>query len=287
MISTVGLPQDKYRAEFRIESMFPATCKFIRLGRPALFSHIQPLMKITRITAHALQLTRLGLVNCYLVQEHGAEGQPDSFTLIDANLANSEDDILAAAASAGAPIRRILLTHAHVDHVGSVDALVQKLNQQGIVPELAASARSIPLLAQPPDKTLLPGEPHDEIRGGLPGIKSRLTHLLAGGELYGSLRVLETPGHIPGHLSFLDERDGTLFAGDAFGSVGRLSVSGFMPWYFSLPNLGTWNRNVALATARTLLQGTTVPIERFACGHGKVKSGGRATLEQAIAKARQ
>ncbi|ADW67920.1 MBL fold metallo-hydrolase [Granulicella tundricola] len=231
-------------------------------------------MKTTQITPNSLQLTRFGLCNCYLVRESSPEG--DSFTLIDTTIGGSTDAILAAALTAGAPIRRILLTHAHGDHVGSLDALMKKL---GPDTQLAASARSLPLLERKPNKSLRPGEPQAKIKGSLPGTKSIPTHLLAEGELFGSLRVIETPGHIPGHLSFLDERDGTLFTGDALVCVGRLAVSGYAPWFFPLPNVATWHKPTAVASARKLL---TYDIARFAAGHGAIRSGGIPALQQAL-----
>ena len=229
-------------------------------------------MRTRQVTQYGFQLTRYGLVNCYLVRES------DGFTLIDTGLKGSESAILKAAAAAGGAIRRILLTHAHIDHVGSVDALAAKLGRI----ELGASERSLPLLHQPPNKTVRSGEPTGKIRGGLPGIRTAVTHIVDDGELYGSLRAIATPGHIPGHLSFLDERDGTLFAGDALVGVRKLAVSGFGPWYFPFPNLVTWNKPSALASARRLLD---YPIERFACGHGRIHEGGTALLNEVVAKA--
>jgi glyoxylase-like metal-dependent hydrolase (beta-lactamase superfamily II) len=229
-------------------------------------------MKTTPVAANGYQLTRLGFVNCYLVRE------ADGFSLIDTGLPGSADDILAAARLLGAPIRRIVLTHAHMDHVGSVDALVEKLGSV----ELVSNARSVPLLQTPPDTSLQPNEAQGKIKGSVRAIKAKPTLLLAEGDLIGSLRAIDTPGHIPGHLSFLDERDGTLYAGDALVCKGGLSISGFAPWFFPLPNFATWDKPTALASAKKLL---AYPIELLASGHGAIQGGGRSALAAVIAKA--
>jgi glyoxylase-like metal-dependent hydrolase (beta-lactamase superfamily II) len=103
--------------------------------------------------------------------------------------------------------------------------------------------------------------------------------VLSDGEVFGSFRCIATPGHIPGYMSFLDERDGTLYAGDALITVGRLAVCGWTPWYFPLPSFVMWSKPLALASAGRLL---AFPIERYASGHGPVREGGLAALHRAI-----
>ena len=215
-----------------------------------------------------MKLTRLGLVNCYLVLDE------DGYTLIDANLDGSEDDILEAAGST--PIRRIILTHPHIDHVGSVDALAAKIPR--IL--LGASERTIPMLRTPPDLSLRDGEV-GEVRGRSPGIRTSVSLTITPGDRIGSLLAISTPGHIHGHLAYLDERDGTLYAGDELFGLSHLGITGWAPWWFPLQAYS--NRAQAKETAIRLLQ---YPIERYASGHGPVREGGRAALEEAICRAK-
>lgn len=227
-------------------------------------------MKMTQSSSHSHQLTRLGFINCYLVRES------DGFTLIDTTISGSGKDILAAAEALGSPIRRILLTHAHTDHVGSVDELAKQLPDV----ELAVSERSLPLLQRPADTSTREGEHKDKIGGAFSGIVTPVNVLIEDGSLYGSLRCIATPGHTAGHFSFLDERDGTLYAGDELIGLSRLTICGWSQWY--IPMSAMWSQGLCLESARKLL---SYPIERFACGHGAVRQGGIAALSALVAQA--
>jgi len=229
-------------------------------------------MKLTHITPHLIQLTRYGLVNCYLVLER------DSITLVDTGLPNSGKDILAAARTTGLPIHRILLTHAHMDHIGSLDELAAILGPI----DVAISARDARLLRK--NTSLDPAEPQTPIKGSLPGAATVPTHFVIDGELYGSLRVLRTPGHTPGHLSFLDERDGTLLAGDALTTVRDIRLPGDGPWTFPFPGLATWHKPTAYASVECLVR-LHLPIHRIAAGHGAVRPVTPHLLEQTLTHA--
>jgi glyoxylase-like metal-dependent hydrolase (beta-lactamase superfamily II) len=233
-------------------------------------------MKVNGITAYSHQFTRFGLVNCYLVRES------DSFTLVDTGLPGGAKAMIdAARAVAVEPIARLLLTHAHADHIGSLDAMAGALGQ----PQVAIGQREARLLPKKPaqDRSLDPGEPQCPVKGSFSGAVTRPTHLLSDGELYGSLRVMATPGHTPGHLSYFDERDGTLYAGDSLVTMGgQVHVVGFGPWFFPLAGMGTWHRPTALASARRMAE---LPIRRYATGHGTIVVGGPELLREAVQRA--
>src|SRR3954452_11536487 len=105
-------------------------------------------------SANLTQVVQFGLVNAYLVRED------DGLTLIDALNPKGEKKILPAAQALGLPIKRIVLTHAHPDHVGALDALVAALPDA----ELIVGTREALALAG--DRSKQPGEPDGKLLGG-------------------------------------------------------------------------------------------------------------------------
>jgi glyoxylase-like metal-dependent hydrolase (beta-lactamase superfamily II) len=224
-------------------------------------------MKVTASSNHLFKLTHLGAINCYLVRED------DGFTLIDTAWPGSQAQaIMREAHRLGLPIVRILLTHAHIDHVGSLDALHDALPD---VP-VAISERDARLLSG--DLSLDPSEPRDKQPGGYP-CKTKPTRLLHEGDRIGSLEVIATPGHSPGHVAFLDTRDRALIAGDAFQTLGGVAVAGTVKLLFPLPALSTWHKGLSLESARKLL---ALRPSLLAVGHGRVLSNPQPAMERAI-----
>jgi len=167
------------------------------------------------------------------------------------------------------------LTHAHVDHVGSLDALHEVLTDA----EVMISARDARFLSG--DMSMDDDEPKDKLRGGYPLRKTRPTRLLHEGDRIGSLEVIATPGHTPGHAAFIDARDRTLIAGDAFQTQGGVAVSGTFVPLFPLPAFATWHKPLALTSGRKL---RALEPSRLAVGHGPVVEQPIAAMDHAIEK---
>ena len=223
-------------------------------------------MNARPVTENLTQLTRLRLVNAYLVRED------DGFTLVDTTLGGQADALIDTARAAGGAIRRIALTHGHGDHVGSLDQLKERLGDsvQVLMPELDARIHA--------------GE--KVVEGKLPGSWPKLKTVpdvrLAAGDRVGSLEVIANPGHTPGHVALLDTRDNTLIAADTLTTVGRPEVTNHFNLRFPLAAMATWDRAKTLDSARTLL---ALDPAVLVVGHGPALLQPGAAMDAAIARA--
>lgn len=211
-------------------------------------------------------------VNCYLVEE------TNELTLVDAALPNSYKSIIETAKKIGKPITRIVLTHAHSDHIGSLDKLKELLPDAKVY----ISKRDVRLLRG--DRTLDEKETNTPIKGGVPKpeeIKTKPDVLLHEGNRIGSLKAIDTPGHTPGSMSFIDERSNAIIAGDAFQTRGGVSVSGHMQILFPFPAMATWNKEDALNSAMKI---KNLNPTLLAIGHGKMIKQPENMIQHAITK---
>lgn len=227
-------------------------------------------MKITKHGNSLTQLTRFPNffpMNCYFVCE------TDGLTVVDSTMPGAAKEILAAAHAIGLPIKRILITHSHADHVGSLDQL------HAAVPdaEVLLTHRQDRILRG--DQSPEPGEPSGKVRGSYMRRTTTTKQFYAPGDRIGSLLAVAAPGHTPDQVAFLDTRDSSLICGDSFQTITGIGVTGTFRIGFPWISLATWSRAVGVETARALVGLTP---SRLAAGHGNVLESPVAAMTEAI-----
>jgi hydroxyacylglutathione hydrolase len=148
--------------------------------------------------------------NCFLVRGDGG----DRALLIDPG--DEAQRLQGVMDELGVSLDAILLTHTHFDHIGAVAALARATQAPVYCPR-----GELPVLKDP-------GAFFPPMFGPVEGWEAE--HALDGGDrltLAGlDIEVLSTPGHSPGHVTFVI--DGDLFSGDVLfqGSIGRTDLPG-------------------------------------------------------------
>jgi len=182
-----------------------------------------------------------GVMNVCLLVERGR------VTVVDAGLPGSAPAILAELAAAGlepAAVRRVIITHHHIDHVGGLADLAAATGA-----EVWAHRDDAPTIegavarpGLPPERVaaMLESVPEEQRAAAAQRMRAmrEVTPVpvdlrLVGGEeldVLGGVRVLHTPGHTAGHLSLLLPALSLLIAGDLMrledGAI-RESPSGY------------------------------------------------------------
>jgi glyoxylase-like metal-dependent hydrolase (beta-lactamase superfamily II) len=191
----------------------------------------------------------------------------DGLTLIDAGMPGSEKKILGYLPDLGknaSDVKRIVLTHSDIDHVGGLAALAGASKARTYASGIEAEAIAV-------------GKPSRQIQASgfslrrmlfallSPFFKAKpfkVDEILTEGQILpvlGGLRVVETPGHTPGHISLYAEKATVLFCGDSM-------VSDESRLHDSRPEV-TWNADQARESVRKQANlGATIVCS----GHGPV-----------------
>jgi glyoxylase-like metal-dependent hydrolase (beta-lactamase superfamily II) len=216
-------------------------------------------------------------VNIYMIHNP----VEDNWVLVDAGFKSSAPKIRRMAEHLFWPDTRpsaIVLTHAHFDHVGSLNTLAEEWE--------------VPVYAHAMEKPYLTGlssypPPDPSVGGGLLSaiswayprgpidIEQRLQILPLDGSIPGlpEWKYIYTPGHSPGHISLYRQYDGVLLAGDAFVTTKQesaLSVILQTKILSGPPKYFTCNWTQASNSVRTLAE---LDPEIVATGHGKPMAG--------------
>ena len=195
------------------------------------------------------------------IQSHGESGvanagvvvDDDGLTVVDTLMVRSQWEPFAEAVRGlGAPVRRVVLTHAHIDHVGGTKAF----------PHAA-------VYASPPANAVLDqGMPVDAYKAFMPAFTDEfddlaelgtrpVTHLVDGAaSLTARAEVLPASGHTPGDVLVLVADVDVCFAGDlCFFGVTPLAFQG---------DPAQW---------ATMLDGVADLAEVIVPGHGPIGGG--------------
>ncbi|MDH5401520.1 MAG: MBL fold metallo-hydrolase [Candidatus Heimdallarchaeota archaeon] len=159
-------------------------------------------------------------------------------------------------------IEFIYITHTHPDHVGGLAKLKELTDAIVLSHELEAKYIS-----------------KEEIYDGPPGSKYQfhpgtpVDVKLVDGQIYEGLLTIHTPGHTPGHSSFLDQEGSLLIAGDAFRNDPE---TGFGP----MGDQYTLDPNQHKLSIKKL---SNYNFERVILGHGEpVEVNGSKLLRQLV-----
>lgn len=198
-----------------------------------------------------------GAIACYFLEAE----EP---TIIDPGPTTTVERLVEALEELGVgprDLRHVMLTHIHLDHAGGTGHLLERfpaatvhVHEDG-APHLVDPER----LVASTRRTF--GDRHDRLWGEVEPVPAGRIDVWRPGDPgpWKGLRPEATPGHIAHHVAYVDERDGTLYAGDAMGIVVSEDAPPHTPTPPPAVDLPAWHR--------TLDEIGRIGPDRFAATH--------------------
>jgi len=201
-----------------------------------------------------------GIVNCYLIVD------ADELTLIDTGLPGDAKKILRYVEGLGrkpGDVKRIIITHADGDHVGGLAALKSATSARVYANAVEAEA----IAAGRPSRGLKADDPLLKLVFAITGrvfkaSPAQVDEFVTEGQVLpvlGGLRVVETFGHTPGHISLFAPLSSILFVGDSLVSE-KNGLRGSR-------GANTWDQDKANAAVR---KQAALGAKIICSGHGPV-----------------
>lgn len=142
-----------------------------------------------------------------------------SVTLLDTGYKGGPKKLaahLSAIGSSPEAVKQIIVSHAHGDHVGGLAGMVARAGQARVFASAEEAQYVTAGKTPPPDPALLMAKILRFLGSSFP--PAAVDETFTDGQtldVLGGLDVIHTPGHTPGHCSFLHRPSGILITGDA------------------------------------------------------------------------
>lgn len=228
-----------------------------------------------RVTERIYNVEGLRVGRVYVIEN------ADGLTLIDTSIQGSVEQIEKELQKIGhtlKEIKRIVITHAHPDHYGSLAELQQKTEAVTFAHHRYESAvirgEKQPLRPSPEQLHGFTRLMASRIKPGSTPAARVDIELKEGDtldEVLPGLTVVDTPGHSPGHCSLYQAQQRLLFAGDA---IVRMGFNLHLPASMFTPDMEEAKRSI-----RKLAE---LEIDILCMGHGKPYIGNAGPVLKAF-----